>query len=59
MGRSRALALTSVAGIGRLPQVSVPAAGSAGVPVGLSLLARHGQDAFLLEMAKGNEAGFP
>jgi amidase len=44
----RTLSLTSVAGIGRLPQVSLPLAESGGVPVGLSLLAAHGQDAFLL-----------
>ena len=50
----RTLALTSVAGIGRLPQVSLPLARStAGVPVGLSLLAAHGQDSFLLEVASG------
>lgn len=50
----RALSLTSVAGIGRLPQVSLPMALSKdGIPVGLSLLAAHGQDAFLLEVAKG------
>jgi len=45
---SRALSLTSVAGIGRLPQVSLPLAESAGgVPVSLSLLAANGRDAFL------------
>lgn len=48
----RALGLTSVAGIGRLPQVSLPLARSGEVPVGLSLLARHGQDAFLLETCR-------
>jgi amidase len=48
----RTLSLTSVAGIGRLPQLSLPIAEVDGVPIGLSLLARHGQDAFLLEMAK-------
>ena len=48
----RTSALTSVAGIGRLPQVSLPAGHAGGVPVGLSLLARHGQDGFLLEVAK-------
>ncbi|TSA29803.1 MAG: amidase [Verrucomicrobiaceae bacterium] len=47
----RALSLTSVAGIGRLPQVSLPISPD-GVPVGLSLLAAHGQDAFLLEVAR-------
>jgi amidase len=49
----RTLSLTGVAGIGRLPQVSLPIAAADGVPVGLSLLARHGQDSFLLEVAKG------
>jgi len=49
---ARTLALTSMAGLGRMPQVSVPVANVAGVPVGLSLLARHGADAFLLEVAK-------
>ena len=48
----RTLSLTSVAGMGRLPQVSLPIADVAGVPVGLSLLARHGQDSFLLQAAK-------
>jgi amidase len=48
----RALSLTSLAGIGRLPQVSLPIAEADSVPVGLSLLARHGQDSFLLEVAK-------
>jgi amidase len=48
----RTLWLTSVAGIGRLPQLSLPIAEADGVPVGLSLLARHGQDSFLLEVAK-------
>ena len=48
----RLLSLTSVAGIGRLPQVSFPIADADGVPVGLSLLARHGKDSFLLEVAK-------
>ena len=48
----RTLSLTSVAGIGRLPQVSLPIANIDGVPVGLSLLARHGQDSFLLGVAK-------
>ena len=48
----RTLSLTSVAGIGRLPQVSLPIAGTEGVPMGLSLLARHGHDSFLLGVAK-------
>ena len=48
----RTSALTSLAGIGRLPQVSLPVAYVGGVPIGLSLLARHGQDRFLLQVAK-------
>ena len=51
----RTLSLTSIAGIGRLPQVSLPIADADGVPVGLSLLARHGQDSLLLEAAKRTE----
>jgi amidase len=48
----RALSLTSIAGIRRLPQVSLPLAESRGVPVGLSLLATSGRDAFFLSVAK-------
>jgi amidase len=48
----RTLSLTSVAGMGRLPQVSLPIADADGVPVGLSLLARHGHDSFVLQVAK-------
>jgi amidase len=51
----RALALTSVAGIGRLPQLSLPVSDVRGVPIALSLLARHGQDVFLLDVAKAIE----
>ncbi len=49
---ARALSLTCVAGIGRLPQVSMPLAACGGVPVGISLLAGHGRDAFLLRTAE-------
>lgn len=49
----RALALTSIAGIGRLPQVSVPVGESDGVPVGLSLVGAQGEDAFLLGVVQG------
>jgi amidase len=48
----RTLSLTSVAGTGRLPQVSLPIAEADGVPVGLSLLAGHEQDSFVLQVAK-------
>jgi amidase len=46
---SRTLSLTSIAGIGRLPQVSMPLAEVGGVPVGMSLIAAHGEDSWLLE----------
>lgn len=48
----RTLSLTAVAGIGRLPEVSLPLAEVGGVPVGLSLLAAHGRDAYLLAVAQ-------
>jgi amidase len=44
----RTLSMTAMAGIGRLPQVTMPVAEVAGAPVGLSLAAAHGEDAFLL-----------
>ena len=47
----RALSLTSIAGIGRLPQVTLPLGNLEGIPVGLSLLAGYGRDAFLLQVA--------
>jgi amidase len=48
----RALSLTSLAGIGRLPQVSMPLAATAESPVGLSLIGAHGQDLFLIAAAE-------
>ena len=39
----RTLSLTAIAGIGRLPQVTLPVAEVSGVPIGLSLLARQGR----------------
>jgi amidase len=53
----RALSLTSVAGIGRLPQVSMPLADVNGLPVGLSLLAARGNDAFLLAAVRDLAGG--
>jgi amidase len=47
----RTLSQTSLAGIGRLPEVTLPAATADGVPTGLSLLAASGNDAFVLEVA--------
>ncbi|MGD9763326.1 MAG: amidase [Candidatus Binatia bacterium] len=48
----RALSLTAIAGMGRLPQVSMPLGERNGVPVGLSLLAAHGRDDFLLSVVQ-------
>jgi amidase len=47
----RTLSFTAIAGIGRLPQVTLPLGSVGGVPIGLSLLAAQGQDAFLLAVA--------
>jgi amidase len=51
----RALSLTAIAGVGRLPQVSMPLATVGGVPIGLSLIAAHGEDLFLLHVARDIE----
>jgi len=48
----RTLSMTSVAGIGRLPQVTLPVGNVAAVPIGLSILAGQGRDAFLLAAAR-------
>ena len=48
----RTLSLTSIAGIGRLPQVTLPLGNVGGVPLGLSLVAAYGRDAFLLSVAR-------
>jgi amidase len=40
--------MTSIAGLGRLPQISMPLADVDGAPYGLSLLAGFGHDHFLL-----------
>lgn len=48
----RALSLTSIAGIARSPQVSMPVADASGAPLGLSLIARTGEDAFLLSVCR-------
>jgi amidase len=55
----KALSLTSLAGIGRLPQVTLPLARTAASPVGLSLIGAQGEDLFLIEVAAeiGRELG--
>jgi amidase len=44
--------LNSIAGLGRLPQVSMPLATVESAPVGLSLLGAYGADLFLIEAAR-------
>lgn len=57
--RERALALLCIAGLGGLPQVSIPAAKVNRYPLGLSIVAARGNDEMLLEVARvySREAG--
>ncbi|ESR25373.1 amidase [Lutibaculum baratangense] len=48
--RNRAMALLCVAGLGGLPQVTVPAGTVGGAPIGLSVIARRGRDIDLLDL---------
>jgi len=50
--RGRVLSLTCIAGLCRLPQVSLPLATVDGCPVGFSLIARRGGDEMLLALAR-------
>lgn len=50
--RERMLALLCVAGLGGLPQVTLPLASVDGRPIGLSLLAGRGKDELLLGLAR-------
>lgn len=50
--RGRVLSLTSIAGLARLPQVTLPLARVSGCPVGLSLIGMHGGDGLLLRLAE-------
>jgi amidase len=49
--RARALPILCIAGLARLPQMSVPLAKLDGCPLGLSLIAAPGNDTLLLELA--------
>ncbi|MCC6243354.1 MAG: amidase [Gemmatimonadaceae bacterium] len=49
--RERALSVLCIAGLGGLPQISLPLATVNGCPVGLSLIAARGNDEMLLAMA--------
>jgi amidase len=48
----RTLALTAIAGMGRLPQVTLPVGNVGGIPAGLSLIAPERTDGFLLGAAR-------
>jgi amidase len=49
--RKRLLSLTCIAGLARLPQVTLPVAAVDGLPVGLSLVGPYGSDMQLLDIA--------
>lgn len=58
----RTMSVTSFAGAARLPEISIPAAKIVNIPVGLSLVAGHYQDEFLLDATKqlfGSETFMP
>ena len=48
----RTLSLTAIAGAARLPQISLPLGNAGGAPIGLSLAAARGADAYLVSLAK-------
>jgi amidase len=50
--RARALAILCIAGLARLPQVTLPMASLDGCPLGLSLVAARGNDTMLLALAR-------
>ncbi len=50
--RYHAHALCCIAGLARLPQITIPAGTVDGAPVGLSLIAAQGGDAMLLRLAR-------
>lgn len=49
---ARTFALTTLSGVGQLPEISMPVAASNGLPVGLSLLGPYLQDTFLLRIVE-------
>jgi amidase len=50
--RHQAMGLLCVSGLGGLPQINLPLTKFEGMPLGLSLIARHGKDEMLLQLAK-------
>jgi amidase len=54
--RTRILCLAAHGGLAGFPQVSLPGAEVAGLPVGLSILGARGRDATLVAVARAMEA---
>jgi amidase len=50
--RTQALDLLSVAGLARLPQITLPLGSIDGLPLGLSVISGPGGDTMLLALAK-------
>ncbi|MDP2239679.1 MAG: amidase [Burkholderiales bacterium] len=50
--RGRAMGLLCIAGLARLPQITIPLGSLDGCPLGLSLIARRGADEMLLALAR-------
>jgi len=50
--RARAFSLLSIAGLSGFCQLSIPLGMHDGVPVSVSLVARHGADRFLISVAQ-------
>lgn len=50
--RHQAMCLLCISGLGGLPQISLPLAELDGMPLGLSLIARRGNDEMLLDLAR-------
>lgn len=57
--RYRTLRMTAIAGLGGLPQVSLPLLAPSGGPVGLSLIGPTGSDRALLALAESIASGSP
>jgi amidase len=57
--RDRTLSLTSIAGLGRLPQVQIPAGLVEGAAIGLSLIGPRGSDRALLRLAQQTAEALP
>jgi len=54
--RERALGLLCIAGLGGLPQISLPFGTLNGLPIGLSMIAARGNDEMLLDIARALES---